>query len=208
MANYKMSEENKARGAAVLGFRGPPRPSFFSFFHTGALLLHPHERVSSVGPGACRWLRAWQCPHRGCFSRSAEAGRRTNCGRWARSVGALIRSGTILLGSIPPGPNDRSRAKHKPFHRISGAGLPPGWGGPTISVCEKYIARFTPVKTFEGIADTGCLSRHDDIHTAGVSVYYSHGSQSPPPLARFRAHYRTFCCPSMLRGANSVPTIS
>ncbi len=54
----------------------------------------------------------------------------------------------------------------------------PSWLGlATNQRMEKYLARFTPVKTFEEL-HTPLAVATTDIN-AGVSVYYSHGAIAP-----------------------------
>src|SRR5690349_11708714 len=55
----------------------------------------------------------------------------------------------------------------------------PSWLGlATNQRMEKYLARFTPVKTFEELRTPLAIATTDI--TAGVSVYYSHGPIVPP----------------------------
>jgi len=69
----------------------------------------------------------------------------------------------------------------------------PSWLGLATNLrMEKYLARFTPVKTFEDL-HTPLAIATTDIN-AGVSVYYSHGLLAPVVRAScaypglFRAH--------------------
>src|SRR5207253_6183880 len=55
----------------------------------------------------------------------------------------------------------------------------PSWLGlATNQRMEKYLARFTPVKTFEELLTPLAIATTDI--SAGVSVYYSHGPVAPP----------------------------
>src|SRR5260370_1180116 len=90
------------------------------------------------------------------------------------SVGALIAVGYCAGASLEEMANVGTTTNFKDFGRWT-----PSWLGlATNQRMEKYLERFTPVKTFEELQTPLAIATTDI--TAGVSVYYSHGPIAPP----------------------------
>lgn len=90
------------------------------------------------------------------------------------SVGALIGAGFCAGASLEKMEEVGSSTSFTDFGRWT-----PSWLGlATNQRLEKYIARFTPVKTFEELQTPLAIAATDII--AAVSVYYSHGLIAPP----------------------------
>src|SRR3989440_2021248 len=90
------------------------------------------------------------------------------------SVGALIAVGYCAGASLEEMAKVGASTSFTDFGRWT-----PSWLGlATNQRLEKYLARFTPVKTFEEL-QTPLAIATTDIN-AGVSVYYSHGVIAPP----------------------------
>src|SRR5216683_1934776 len=90
------------------------------------------------------------------------------------SVGALIAVGYCAGASLEEMTNVGATTSFADFGRWT-----PSWLGlATNQRMEKYLARFTPVKTFEEL-QTPLAIATTDIN-AGVSVFYSHGAIAPP----------------------------
>src|SRR5213078_990926 len=90
------------------------------------------------------------------------------------SVGALIAVGYCAGASLDLMTEVVASTSFTDFGRWT-----PSWLGlATNQRMEKYIARFTPVKTFEELQTPLAIATTDN--TAGVSVYYSHGPIAPP----------------------------
>ena len=90
------------------------------------------------------------------------------------SVGALIGAGFCAGASLEKMEEVGASTSFADFGRWT-----PSWLGlATNQRLEKYIARFTPVKTFEELQTPLAIAATDII--AGVSVYYSHGPIAPP----------------------------
>lgn len=90
------------------------------------------------------------------------------------SVGALIGTGFCSGASFEEMENVGGSTSFTDFGRWT-----PSWLGlATNQRMEKYLARFTPVKTFEELKTPLAIATTDII--AGVSVYYSHGAIVPP----------------------------
>src|SRR6266704_2097300 len=90
------------------------------------------------------------------------------------SVGAIIGVGFCAGASLEEMENVGASTSFADFGRWT-----PSWLGlATNQRLEKYLARFTPVKTFEEL-QTPLAIATTDIN-AGVSVYYSHGVIAPP----------------------------
>src|SRR6266403_4534961 len=90
------------------------------------------------------------------------------------SVGALIAVGYCAGASLDVMTEVGENTSFADFGRWT-----PSWLGlATNRRMEKYIARFTSVKTFEELRTPLAIATTDI--TAGVSVYYSHGPIAPP----------------------------
>jgi len=90
------------------------------------------------------------------------------------SVGALIAIGYCAGASLEDMVNVGQTTSFTDFGRWT-----PSWLGlATNQRMEKYLARFTPAKTFEELRTPLAIATTDI--NAGVSVYYSHGPIAPP----------------------------
>jgi len=90
------------------------------------------------------------------------------------SVGALIAIGYCAGASLEDMVNVGQATSFTDFGRWT-----PSWLGlATNQRMEKYLARFTPAKTFEELRTPLAIATTDI--NAGVSVYYSHGPMAPP----------------------------
>ena len=90
------------------------------------------------------------------------------------SVGALIAIGYCAGASLEDMVEVGQTTSFTDFGRWT-----PSWLGlATNQRMEKYLARFTPAKTFEELRTPLAIATTDI--NAGVSVYYSHGPIAPP----------------------------
>src|SRR5437879_10357290 len=90
------------------------------------------------------------------------------------SVGALIAVGFCAGASLDEMEKVGASTSFTDFGRWT-----PSWLGlATNQRMEKYLARFTSVKTFEELQIPLAIAATDIVE--GVSVYYSHGSIIPP----------------------------
>jgi NTE family protein len=90
------------------------------------------------------------------------------------SVGALIGVGFCAGASLEEMEKVGASTSFTDFGRWT-----PSWLGlATNQRMEKYLARFTPVKSFEELKIPLAIAATDI--NAGVSVYYSHGAIAPP----------------------------
>ena len=90
------------------------------------------------------------------------------------SVGALIAVGYCAGASLEAMADVGAATSFTDFGRWT-----PSWLGlATNQRMEKYLARYTPVKTFEELKTPLAIATTDI--NAGVSVYYSHGAIAPP----------------------------
>jgi len=90
------------------------------------------------------------------------------------SVGALIAVGYCAGASLEAMANVGAATSFTDFGRWT-----PSWLGlATNQRMEKYLTRYTPVKTFEELKTPLAIATTDI--NAGVSVYYSHGAIAPP----------------------------
>src|SRR6266403_355220 len=90
------------------------------------------------------------------------------------SVGALIAVGYCAGASL----DQMARVGTSTSFTDVGRWTPSWLGLATNQRMEKYLERFTPVKTFEELQTPLAIAATDII--AGVSVYYSHGPIAPP----------------------------
>src|SRR3981189_2938585 len=89
------------------------------------------------------------------------------------SVGALIGAGCCAGASLEEMEKIGAETSFTDFGRWT-----PSWLGlATNQRMEKYLARFSPVKTFEELLTPLAIATTDI--NAGVSVYYSHGPIAP-----------------------------
>src|ERR1700731_4813935 len=90
------------------------------------------------------------------------------------SVGALIAVGYCAGASLEAMADVGAATSFTDFGRWT-----PSWLGlATNQRMEKYLSRYTPVKTFEELKTPLAIATTDI--NAGVSVYYSHGAIVPP----------------------------
>jgi NTE family protein len=90
------------------------------------------------------------------------------------SVGALIGTAFCAGASLEEMEKVGSGTSFTDFGRWT-----PSWLGlATNQRMERFLARFTPVKTFEELAIPMAIAATDIL--AGVTVYYSHGDIVPP----------------------------
>jgi len=90
------------------------------------------------------------------------------------SVGALIGTAYCAGGSLDEMQRIGGLTTFADFGRWT-----PSWLGlATNQRMEKYLARFTPAKTFEELKTPLAIATTDI--NAGVTVYYSHGPLAPP----------------------------
>jgi NTE family protein len=90
------------------------------------------------------------------------------------SVGALIGTAFCAGASLEEMEKVGASTTFSDFGRWT-----PSWLGlATNQRMEKYLARFTPAKTFEELQTPLTIAATDIV--AGVSVYYSHGAILPP----------------------------
>ena len=161
-----MAEESKVAGP--LGWLRTAKDKFraFAYGEPG----EPKERPCvgrALAGGFARGIA-----HIGVLRVLREAGIPIDCVA-GTSVGALIGSGYCAGASLEEMQKIGAVTSFTDFGRWT-----PSWLGlATNQRMEKYLARFSPVKTFEELR-TPLAVATTDIN-AGVSVYYSHG---PIPL--------------------------
>src|SRR5437899_11517397 len=162
-----MSEENKAAGP--LGWLRTAKDKFraFAYGEQGEPKERPRVGLALAG-GFARGIA-----HIGVLRVLREAGIPIDCVA-GTSVGALIAVGYCAGASLDRMTEVGASTSFTDFGRWT-----PSWLGLAANQrMEKYIARFTAVKTFEAL-QTPLPIATTDI-TAGVSGYYSHGPIAPP----------------------------
>src|SRR5438445_6451539 len=162
-----MPEENKAAGP--LGWLRTAKDKFraFAYGEQGEPKERPRVGLALAG-GFARGIA-----HIGVLRVLREAGIPIDCVA-GTSVGALIGSGFCAGASLEEMAKVGASTSFTDFGRWT-----PSWLGlATNQRMEKYLARFTPVKTFEELRTPLAIATTDI--TAGVSVYYSHGPIAPP----------------------------
>ena len=162
-----MSEENKAAGP--LGWLRTAKDKFraFAYGEQGEPKERPRVGLALAG-GFARGIA-----HIGVLRVLREAGIPIDCVA-GTSVGALIAVGYCAGAFLDLMTEVGASTSFTDFGRWT-----PSWLGlATNQRMEKYIARFTPVKTFEELQTPLAIATTDI--TAGVSVYYSHGPIAPP----------------------------
>src|SRR6267143_6887215 len=142
---------------------------FRAFAHAGEKARRERPRVGlALAGGFARGIA-----HIGVLRVLREAGIPIDCVAGTR-VGALIAVGYCAGASLDVMTEVGENTSFADFGRWT-----PSWLGlATNRRMEKYIARFTSVKTFEELRTPLAIATTDI--TAGVSVYYSHGPIAPP----------------------------
>jgi NTE family protein len=162
-----MAEEEKTSGP--LGWFRTAKDKFraFAYGNEPQRLERPRVGLALAG-GFARGIA-----HIGVLRVLSEAGIPIDCVA-GTSVGALIGTGFCAGASLEKMEEVGSSTSFTDFGRWT-----PSWLGlATNQRMEKYLARFTPVKTFEELKTPMAIAATDII--AGVSVYYSHGAIVPP----------------------------
>src|SRR5881398_923320 len=162
-----MSEENKAAGP--LGWLRSAKDKFraFAYGEEGEPKERPRVGLALAG-GFARGIA-----HIGVLRVLREAGIPIDCVA-GTSVGALIAVGYCAGASLDLMTEVGASTSFTDFGRWT-----PSWLGlATNQRMEKYIERFTHVKTFEELLTPLAIATTDI--SAGVSVYYSHGPVAPP----------------------------
>ncbi|PYU76510.1 MAG: patatin [Acidobacteria bacterium] len=162
-----MTEENKATGP--FGWLRGAKDKFRAFAYGEQNESQERPRVGlALAGGFARGIA-----HLGVLRVLREAGIPIDCVA-GTSVGALIAVGYCAGASLEEMAKVGASTSFTDFGRWT-----PSWLGlATNQRMEKYLGRFTPVKTFEEL-QTPLAIAITDI-SAGVSVYYSHGPIAPP----------------------------
>lgn len=162
-----MAEDSKASGP--LGWFQAAKDKFRAFAYGDQPQPAERPRVGlALAGGFARGIA-----HIGVLRVLREAGIPIDCVA-GTSVGALIGVGYCAGASLEEMEKVGANTSFTDFGRWT-----PSWLGlATNQRMEKYLARFTPVKTFEEL-QTPLAIAATDIN-AGVSVYYSHGAIAPP----------------------------
>ena len=162
-----MTEGGKAAGP--LGWLRSAKDKFraFAYGDRGEPKERPRVGLALAG-GFARGIA-----HLGVLRVLREAGIPVDCVA-GTSVGALIAAGFCAGASLDEMARIGAGTSFADFGRWT-----PSWLGlATNQRMEKYLARFTPVKTFEELQTPLAIATTDIA--AGVSVYYSHGPIAPP----------------------------
>src|SRR6266851_2716752 len=161
-----MSEEGK--GSSSLGWFRTAKDKFRAFAYGEQSEPKERPRVGlALAGGFARGIA-----HIGVLRVLREAGIPIDCVA-GTSVGALIAVGYCAGASLEEMAEVGATTSFTDFGRWT-----PSWLGLATNLrMEKYLARFTPVKTFEEL-HTPLAIATTDIN-AGVSVYYSHGPLAP-----------------------------
>src|ERR1700693_3253616 len=161
-----MAEEGKAPGA--LGWLRSAKDKLSAFAHgeQGEPAKRPRIGLALAG-GFARGIA-----HIGVLRVLREAGIPIDCVA-GTSVGALIGAGHCAGASLEEMQRIGALTTFADFGRWT-----PSWLGlATNQRMEKYLSRFSPVKTFEELKTPFSVATTDI--NAGVSVYYSHGPLAP-----------------------------
>ena len=162
-----MTEEEK--GSGPLGWLRAAKDKFREFAYGN--LQRPAERPRlglALAGGFARGIA-----HIGVLRVLREAGIPIDCVA-GTSVGALIATGFCAGSSLEEMEKVGASTTFSDFGRWT-----PSWLGlATNQRMEKYLARFTPAKTFEELQTPLAIAATDIV--AGVTVYYSHGPILPP----------------------------
>jgi NTE family protein len=162
-----MAEEEK--GSGPLGWLRTAKDRFRAFAYGNERQPTERPRVGlALAGGFARGIA-----HIGVLRVLQEAGIPIDCVA-GTSVGALIAVGFCAGTSLDEMEKVGASTSFTDFGRWT-----PSWLGlATNQRMEKYLARFTPVKTFEELQTPLAIAATDIVE--GVSVYYSHGSIIPP----------------------------
>jgi NTE family protein len=162
-----MTEENKTAGSPGWFRSAKDKFRSFAYGEQGELRERPRVGLALAG-GFARGIA-----HLGVLRVLREAGIPIDCVA-GTSVGALIAVGFCAGASLEEMAKVGASTSFTDFGRWT-----PSWLGlATNQRMEKYLARFTPVKTFEELLTPLAIATTDI--SAGVSVYYSHGPVAPP----------------------------
>jgi NTE family protein len=163
----QMNEESK--GVGPLGWLRTAKDKFRAFAYGDQSEPKERPRVGlALAGGFARGIA-----HIGVLRVLGEAGIPVDCVA-GTSVGALIAVGYCSGASLDLMTEVGATTSFTDFGRWT-----PSWLGlATNQRLEKYLARFTPVNTFEELRTPLAIATTDI--TAGVSVYYSHGPIVPP----------------------------
>jgi len=161
-----MAEEGKVSGA--LGWLRTAKDKLNAFAHGEQDEPAKRPRVGlALAGGFARGIA-----HIGVLRVLGEAGIPIDCVA-GTSVGALIGASYCSGASLEEMQSIGAVTSFTDFGRWT-----PSWLGlATNQRMEKYLARFTPAKTFEELKTPLSVSTTDI--NAGVSVYYSHGPLAP-----------------------------
>src|SRR5260370_15168026 len=161
-----MTDERK--GSGPLGWPRSAKVKWRAFAHGEQKEPRERPRVGlALGGGFARGIA-----HIGVLRVLREAGIPIDCVA-GTSVGALIAVGFCSGASLDEMAEVGATTSFTDFGRWT-----PSWLGlATNQRMEKYLARFTPVKTFEELQTPLAIATTDI--SAGVSVYYSHGPIVP-----------------------------
>src|SRR6202166_1853036 len=161
-----MTEEGKV--SSTLGWFRTAKDKFRAFAYGEQSDPRERPRVGlALAGGFARGIA-----HLGVLRVLREAGIPIDCVA-GTSVGALIAVGYCAGASLEQMARVGASTSFTDFGRWT-----PSWLGlATNQRMEKYLARFTPAKTFEELSTPLPLAPTDI--TAGVSVYYSHGPIAP-----------------------------
>src|SRR5713226_1021707 len=162
-----MAEEEK--GSGPLGWLRTAKDKFRAFAYGNERQPTDRPRVGlALAGGFARGIA-----HIGVLRVLQEAGIPIDCVA-GTSVGALIAVGFCAGASLEEMEKVGASTSFTDFGRWT-----PSWLGlATNQRMEKYLARFTSVKTFEELRTPLAIATTDI--NAGVSVYYSHGPIVPP----------------------------
>jgi len=162
-----MAEEEK--GLGPLGWLRTAKDKFRAFAYGNERQPMERPRVGlALAGGFARGIA-----HIGVLRVLQEAGIPIDCVA-GTSVGALIAVGFCAGTPLDEMEKVGAGTSFTDFGRWT-----PSWLGlATNQRMEKYLARFTPVKTFEELQTPLAIATTDIVE--GVSVYYSHGSLIPP----------------------------
>jgi len=162
-----MTEEGKI--SSTLGWFRTAKDKFRAFAYGEQSELRERPRVGlALAGGFARGIA-----HLGVLRVLREAEIPIDCVA-GTSVGALIAVGYCAGASLEGMADVGAATSFTDFGRWT-----PSWLGlATNQRMEKYLARYTPVKTFEELKTPLAIATTDI--NAGVSVYYSHGAIVPP----------------------------
>ena len=161
-----MAEEGKASGPLGWLRTAKDKLHSFAFGEESEPAQRPRVGLALAG-GFARGIA-----HIGVLRVLREAGIPIDCVA-GTSVGALIGAGHCAGASLEEMQRVGALTTFADFGRWT-----PSWLGlATNQRMEKYLARFSPVKTFEELKTPFSVATTDI--NAGVSVYYSHGPLAP-----------------------------